>query len=92
VASRPWTPPDIAIARELDIEASTLHDHWKGIYRRVAHALDASAVAAVALPGFEAGDRKAAVLHYVRHHPEELRPVDRRHFPGIASRSSALRT
>jgi hypothetical protein len=66
---------DDRIARELDMEVSTLHHHWKEIFLRVA---DAGLIDGT-LP-FVSRDRRDSLLEYLRQHPEELRPIDRRYF------------
>lgn len=74
-ACRTSTPTDADIADELGIERSTLRDHWRAIFGRVAEA--------AILKGIPEGSPllRPALVSYLEQHPEELRPIDRRFFP-----------
>lgn len=88
-AVRTPTPTDPEIARELGLQPSTLRDHWRAMFARVAALQVRGRVPTIGLPHFSdrSADLRAALLTYVNEHPCELRPADERYF--AASRSAA---
>lgn len=73
-ACRTPTPTDADIADELGIERSTLRDHWRAIFSRVAEA----GILQTVPDGSPL--MRPALIAYLEQHPQELRPIDRRHF------------
>jgi hypothetical protein len=81
-ACRTPTPGDADLSDELTIERSTLRDHWRAIFARVAAAQADDLLPRGTLPDFAEPSPalRPALLAYLHQHPEELRPVDRKHF------------
>lgn len=73
LASRTPTPADPAIAKRLGIGRDALRDRWRTIFDRFGD---------VGLLGHVPRGPllRPAVVAYLQQHPEELRPVDERHF------------
>ena len=80
-ACRTPTPGDAEIADDLTIERGTLRDHWRRIFARVAE-VQADGVLPASLPDFAEPSRqlRSALLSHLQQHPEELRPIDKKHF------------
>ena len=81
-AYRTPTPGDPELSDELTIERSTLRDHWRAIFSRVAAAQADNLVPRGVLPDFSepSSALRPALLAYLQQHPEELRPLDRKYF------------
>ena len=83
--TRPLDEEDL---QGLTFERSTLRDHWRAVFARVAAAQADGILPAGVLPSFSAPSPalRSALLAYLQQHPEELRPVDRKYFARSASK------
>lgn len=73
---------DGQISKELGVETTTLRDHWRAIFDRVAAAQERSRFLLRHLPDFSKVENRSRnqLVTYLGQHPEELRPSSAKNF------------